>query len=87
MTAPATGSRSDHPLHPAYIAKNEAATTWFAEKRNEAVPIRVGRDPRRSRQTRVDDMIERAILIALQHSASALLCHVGCRRSSQIRRR
>jgi hypothetical protein len=28
------GSRSDHPLHPAYIAKNEAATAWFVEKRN-----------------------------------------------------
>ena len=28
------GSRSDHPLHPAYVAKNEAATAWFAEKRD-----------------------------------------------------
>ena len=26
------GSRSDHPLHPAYVAKNEAATAWIAEK-------------------------------------------------------
>jgi hypothetical protein len=35
-TAPATGSRPDHPLHPAYIAKNEAASAWFAEKRDSA---------------------------------------------------
>jgi hypothetical protein len=26
------GSRSDHPLHSAYIAKNEAASAWNREK-------------------------------------------------------
>ena len=28
------GSRPDHPLHPAFIAKNEAASAWIAEKQN-----------------------------------------------------
>jgi hypothetical protein len=37
----------DHPLHPAYVAKNEAATVWMAEKRNATAaaaegPYRVG---------------------------------------------
>jgi hypothetical protein len=26
------GSQPDRPLHPAFIAKNEAATAWFVEK-------------------------------------------------------
>jgi hypothetical protein len=28
------GSRPDHPLHPAFIAKNEAASAWNAEKQS-----------------------------------------------------
>jgi hypothetical protein len=28
------GSRPDHPLHSAYVAKTEAAAAWIAEKRN-----------------------------------------------------
>jgi len=28
------GSRPDHPLHPAFIAKNEAASAWIVEKQS-----------------------------------------------------
>jgi hypothetical protein len=28
------GSRPDHPLHPAFIAKNRAASTWIVEKQS-----------------------------------------------------
>jgi hypothetical protein len=28
------GSRPDHPLHPALIAKNEAASAWIVEKQS-----------------------------------------------------
>jgi hypothetical protein len=31
-----SGSRPDHPLHPAFIAKNEAASAWIVEKQNAA---------------------------------------------------
>jgi hypothetical protein len=30
---PAT-DRGDHPLHPAFIAKNEAASAWMVEKQS-----------------------------------------------------
>jgi len=28
------GSGPDHPLHPAFIAKNEAASAWIVEKQS-----------------------------------------------------
>jgi hypothetical protein len=33
-SVPGTPLAADHPLHSAYIAKNEAALAWFAEKRD-----------------------------------------------------
>jgi len=33
------GSRPDHPLHSAYIARNEAALAWFLEKQTASAAV------------------------------------------------
>jgi hypothetical protein len=37
------GSRPDHPLHSAYVAKTKAAVAWSAEKRNVSTAAARGR--------------------------------------------